>query len=259
MRRHRTATSAVAAALATLALAAAGLPLLGRSREPAPAPLEQVTTSGLVRGAGISPSGRYVVYHERSRGNESVLWLVDRDTGALERLPDMPGPPANSEHRFSRDERFLYVKSHGKGRAQPLHRLDLGTGEWEDLWSDPPEGATVSPDETRLAGVRNEPGTARSRLVVADLRGRVERTVASRALDAPYEFASWSPDGRTIGVTVGTDAVGGGPVVVVEVDVETGREREIGPRDWVHAQAKAWLPGGEATARRRAPEARARD
>ena len=157
VRRHRTATSAVAAALATLALAAAGLPFLGRSRERAPAPLEQVTTSGLVRGAGISPSGRYVLYHERSRGNESVLWLVDRDTGALERLPDMPGPPVNSEHRFSRDERFLYVKSHGKGKAQALHRLALGAGEWEDLWSDPPEGATISPDETRLAGVRNDP------------------------------------------------------------------------------------------------------
>jgi len=232
VRRHRTATSAVAAALATLALAAAGLPLLGRSGERAPTLLEQITTSGLVRGAGISPSGRYVLYHERSRGNESVLWLVDRDTGALERLPDMPGPAVNSEHRFSRDERFLYVKSHGKGEAPPLHRLDLAAGKWEDLWSDPPDGATVSPDETRLAGVRNDAGAARSRLVVADLRGRTERTIASRALDSPYEFVSWSPDGRAIGVTVGTDAVVGGPVGVVEVDVETGREREIGPPGW---------------------------
>jgi serine/threonine protein kinase/Tol biopolymer transport system component len=244
VRRHRTATSAVAAALATLVLAAGSLPLLGRGADPAP--LEQVTTSGLVRGAGISPSGRYVLYHERSRGSESVLWLVDRDTGALERLPDMPGPPVNGEQRFSRDERFLYVKSHGPGRTEPLHRLALGAGRWEDLWSDPPEGATVSPDETRLAGVRNDPRAARSRLVVADLRGRVERTVASRALAAPYEFAAWSPDGQAIAVTVGTGGVAGGPVGVVEVDVETGREREIGPQDWVYAQAKAWLPGGQA-------------
>jgi Tol biopolymer transport system component/tRNA A-37 threonylcarbamoyl transferase component Bud32 len=244
VRRHRTATSAVAAALATLALAAGGLPLV--RRDDGSAPIEQVTTSGVVRGAGVSPSGRYVLYHERSRGTESVLWLADRDSGALERLPDMPGPPVNSEHRFSRDERHLYVKSHGMGGRQPLHRLALDGGRWEDLWSDPPEGATLSPDETRVAGVRNDPRTAQSRLVVADPRGRLETTVCSRGLDAPYDFLAWSPDGLALAATVGNRGAAGGPVGVVEVDVGTGRERPIGPQDWIHAQAKAWLPDGSA-------------
>jgi hypothetical protein len=200
VRRNQTAAAAVAGALATLALAAGSLPL--RRYTEAQARIEQVTTSGLVRGAGISPSGRYVLYHEGSRGSEPVLWLADRATGALERLPE--------------------------------------------VWRDAPDGTTLSPDETRVAGVRNDRQTAQSRLVVADARGGLGRTVATRSLDSPFQSPAWSPNGRTLAVTVGTNGFGGRPVGVVEVDVATGRERPIGPQDWLYALAKTWLPDGQA-------------
>ena len=244
VRRHRTATAAFAGALAALVLAVGGVTL--RRGADGAGRLEQVTSSGLVRGAGLSPSGRYLLYHEGSRGKEPILWLLDRATGALERLPDLPGLPVNSEHRFSRDERTVYVKSHRPGGLQPLHRLDLDRGAWEELWREAPPGATLSPDEAFVAGVRDDAPAGTSRLVVAEARGGRERTVATRPLAERFEFAAWSPDSRTLAVTVGSDGEAGRPVGVAEVDVATGRPRPIGPQDWLYALAKVWLPDGRA-------------
>jgi Tol biopolymer transport system component len=158
----------------------------------------------------------------------------------------MPGLPVESEHRFTRDESAVYVKTEGVGRSRPLHRLTLETGRWREVWRDAPDGTTLSPDETRVAGVRNDRQRARSHLVVADARGGFERTVATRSLDSPFQSPVWSPNGRTLAVTVGTNGFGGRPVGVVEVDVATGRERPIGPQDWLYALAKTWLPDGQA-------------
>lgn len=244
LRRHRTAAAAAAGALAALALAVGGLRLQRHAE--ARALVEQVTYSGVVRGAGISSSGRYLLYHERSPGHAPALWLVDRATGAVERLPDLPGPPAGSEHCFSRDERSVYARTQGVGASQPLHRLQLEGGRWSEVWRDAPDGATPSPDGTLVAGVRSDRQTVQSRLVVADPEGRFERAVATRSLHSPFTFPAWSPDGRVLAVTAGRNGVAGHAVGVVQVDVATGRETPIGPQDWLQALAKAWLPGGRA-------------
>jgi tRNA A-37 threonylcarbamoyl transferase component Bud32/Tol biopolymer transport system component len=242
LRRHPRATSAATAAVVTLALGVAGLVHL-RSDRASPR-VEQLTHSGLVRAGEISPSGRFLLYHERPRGNEPILWLLDRQTGALERLPDMPGTPLSG--RFSRDERAVYVEGI-EGRRKALFRFSRDDLRWQEILADAPDSPVLSPDERRVAGVRYDPRTAASRLVVAPVGGGAERTVATRGPEARYDFfTAWSPDGRAIAVTVGTTGIAGRPVGVVEVDVATGRERPIGPQDWLHAQAKAYLPDGRA-------------
>jgi serine/threonine protein kinase/Tol biopolymer transport system component len=258
LRRHPTAVSAVTTALVTLALTTAGLVHL--RRDGANPRFEQLTHSGLVRVGTISPSGRLLLYHERPRGNEPILWLLDRRTGALERLPDMPGPPLGS--RFSRDEQAVYVEGQGEGRRKTLYRFSRDDLRWEEVLRDVPDGVTVSPDERSIAGVRYDPSTAESRLVVAGVGRGAERTIATRPPESRYDiFTAWSPDGRAIAVTVGTSGIAGRPVGVVEVDVETGRERPIGPQDWLYAQSKVYVPDGRAllvVGQRRGPEGIAR-
>ena len=242
-RRNRAATAALAAALATLALAAASVPLL-RPGQGSPR-VEQITHSGVVRSSGLSPSMRYLLYHEQSRGAEPVLWLLDRATGAVERLPDLPGPPVNGEHRFSPDERSLYVKAYRPNAAQSLHRLGLDHRTWEELQADLPQSATLSPDGEWLAGVRQDRSPARSRLVVVRARGGEERTIGTLTR-LRFDLPAWSPDGRAIAVTVGGEGDAGLPTGVFEIDAVGGSRRAIGPQDWVFALAKAWLPDGRA-------------
>jgi Tol biopolymer transport system component len=243
LRRHPAAVAAASAAVVTLA-AAAGLSLLRSAGEGSR--VEQLTHSGLVRVAGISPSGRLVLYAEQPRGAAPSLWLLDRGTGAVERLPDVPATALATENRFSRDERSLYVDGKvGTGR-HALYRLSRDEGRWTVVSDDAPEHPRLSPDERWVAGVRNDRPRAESRLVLADAGGGPEKVIARRPLASPYAFTAWSPDGRTVALTAGTGGPAGQPVGVVEVDVATGRERPVGPPDWLYALAKAYLPGGEA-------------
>jgi Tol biopolymer transport system component len=243
LRRHPAAVAAASAAVVTLA-AAAGLSLLRSAGEGSR--VEQLTHSGLVRVAGISPSGRLVLYAEQSRGAAPSLWLLDRETGAVERLPDLSATALATENRFSRDEQSLYVDGRvGIGR-NALYRLSRDDGGWRVVSDDAPEHPRLSPDEQRLVGVRSDRPNAESRLVLADAGGGPEKVIARRPLASPYAFTAWSPDGRAVALTAGTGGPAGQPVGVVEVDVATGRERPVGPQDWLYALAKVYLPGGEA-------------
>jgi Tol biopolymer transport system component len=239
-RRNR--RLALPAVLAGLALAAGAPALLTRPGRAAAT--ERLTGSGLVRCAGLSPSGRYVLLHGRSR--EPLLWLLDRSSGSLERLPDLPGRPVNGDHRFSADGREVYVKAYRPDASEALFRLSLGAAEWTELRRDLPGDAALSPDGQRIAGVRADRERSLSRLVVANARGGRETTLASRPLNDPWGAVAWSTDGRTLAATVGGTGDDGRPAGVVEIDATAGTVHAIGPRAWSRVGAKAWLPDDRA-------------
>jgi Tol biopolymer transport system component/tRNA A-37 threonylcarbamoyl transferase component Bud32 len=241
VHRRRTGAAAVAGALAALVLVAIGVPHRGHAD--ARARVDPLTHSGVVRCAGISASGRYVLYQERPSGTGPTLWLLDRTTGAVGRVPDPAAPAVDGEHRFSPDERSLYVETSGPDGSQSLQRLAPDAPAWEELRTDLASGATLSPDGEWLAGVRDEPARSRSRLVIARARGGSEQTLSTLS-GARFDMPAWTPDGQAIAVTVGAEA--GGRMGIVEVDALTGRAQAVGRQDWVSALAKVWLPGGKA-------------
>ena len=124
-----------------------------------------------------------------------------------------------AEPEFSPDGRYLYfsqdvtagrVWEYNRDALQGIfavRRLDRETGEVTTVVSGP-GGAirpVVSPDGSKLAFIRRNPETLRSRLVVKDLRSGIERTVFD-GLDRDmqetsgdignYPAYSWLPDGE---------------------------------------------------------------
>ncbi len=238
---------------AFLIILAAGAAVVWRGTRSAPVPREaafrRITAKGNLVDVAISPDGRFVVYSRFDTGGES-LWLRQIASGEeLELVP--PRPAGLSGCAFSPDgNSIVYAVSSAAEPRGAFYRVSTIGGPPQRLASGVDSGPTFSPDGKRLAWLRKEfPTPSESALMVANLDGTGERALAVRRypeLFAPIFFTrpSWSPDGRTIAVSVKrlrdpdrADLVG--------FDPESGRETLLSSSGWISLSALQWLPDGK--------------
>ena len=163
---------------------------------------EQITSSGNVIDATISPDGTYVAYVE-SAGGQQTLWV--RQTRSGQALPLATPKGGFWGVAFSSDATSIYYAV--KNPAEPTGTLfvvpTLG-GSPRRILSDIDSNITLSPDGTRVAYYRVEPnGDGASSLMVAGFDGTAPVALVTRRRPeflAPGFFVSpsWSPDGRRI-------------------------------------------------------------
>ncbi|MGB8580192.1 MAG: hypothetical protein WCD47_05180, partial [Candidatus Sulfotelmatobacter sp.] len=205
-RRHKTATGA--ALLAGLLIAAAavyGVYTLLRRLAIAPFQnfsITQLTNTGKVLNAAISPDGRFLLTVQSDNGSES-LWLRNIPTGS-----DTQVLPASGESFaslvFSPDgDSFYFRETAGGAAAFNLFRVPLLGGSPTLLAKDVDGGPIFSPDGKRIVYSRyNDPELNKWRLLQADADGGNEKVLNSEPIPAgPPAVLSWSPDGQRIAIS----------------------------------------------------------
>jgi Tol biopolymer transport system component len=138
---------------------------------------------------------------------------------------------------FSNDSDWIYFV-----RDSDLFLIAALGGSPRKLVSGVASPVTLSPDGKQLAFVRSSESESLSSLIVFDLETETERVVASRRAPAYYKSPAWSPDGKTIACSAG-DRTGPSLMSLVEVDLETGRERPVTQKQWASAGSVAWVAG----------------
>jgi len=238
------------ALLGALAGIAWGLWLVSRPVPFQKTEITELTTSGNVEQAAISPDGRYVAYAETVGGSyeraKSTLWVEQVATGSRVQVI----PPADGDCiglTFSRDGDFLYfVRSDRNNSAiSSLYKIPALGGTAIKLIADVDSKVTLSPDGKQLAFVRDSQAKSESALMVANEDGSGERQVALRKLPSQFESVSWSPDGKTIASGAVTSEAGLRYASPVEVPAEGGSERSLTPKRWAGVYDLAWLPNGQ--------------
>lgn len=184
--------------------------------------IKRLTESGNLFGAAISPDGNSLAYVVRDGKNSSLRLKNIQTESELIIVPPTENPLGSP--RFSPDGNFVYY-SHREGVSQiPIFGGDPRLIA-ANLWSE----FAVSPDGRQIAFPRANSTENKSFIVVAETDGSGERIVAART--DPDFYAGWgpapvfSPDGKNL--TAVTGRHGSGEMRVVEVNLQTGDEREL--------------------------------
>ena len=193
-----------------------------------------------------APDGRWVAF-----GGGGEVWVVDTQTGAIRRLPDLR--PSDLEWRPGTDQ-LAIAGDMGPNRAAPTVSTpvivySVSTGELRQLGSVEAAHLTWSPDGSTLAYQGGEDDASTLRLVDAD--GADERVLVANPGEANHGIGPvWSPTGDRIAYQ---RLIGGGErheVVLVRVADETetviappATDGPDGPTRW-YPYYVTWSPDG---------------
>ncbi len=248
---RRNTSAVIAGALVLLAvLAVAGWGVYSYLARPAPAQpapfqnftISQVTTSGEVAEAALSPDGKYILSAKRNAGLES-LWLHNVPTSSDTQII-APDAVQYTSLAFSPDGDYIYFKQIASATQHNLYRATVLGGTPQLIVKDVDSNITFSPDDKRIAYIRaNDPVVDQSRLLSAAMDGSDEKTLFSGPVTlALSRYVTWSPDGKRIAwsISAAGKALGG----IVMFDVASGKALPFATFDDKGVASLAWLPDG---------------
>lgn len=248
-RPNRRAARIVAAAAMT-AIAAAVIAYLIYKPLPAAPPAfraeaKKLTESGKVICAAISPDGNYIAYAEQKSGKQG-LWF--RHVNGAEPL-EIVGPDDVTYVglTFSPDGEFVYyTRRQADGDAGALYRVRTTDRSSEKLIERIDTPVTFSPGGDRIAFGRGDSSQGRSNLIIANVDGDGEETLASHAFSDYFCLGgiAWSPDGKRIACSSVYKVSGADLVSVVSVRVSNGEETKISSAEWRDVKGMSWAGDG---------------
>jgi hypothetical protein len=184
-----------------------------------------------------APDGRWVAF-----GGASDVWVVDTQTSAIRRLPDLR--PSDLEWRPGTDE-LAIAGDLGLDRAAriestPVTLYSVSTGEVRQLGSVEASHITWSPDGATLAYKGPDEPDASRELRLVDADGTHDRVLVSDAGPVNHGIGPvWSPAGDRIAYQRLDDGNSSEAHVVVLVNVSDGTETVIEPPE---VDGRAWYP-----------------
>ena len=243
------------AGLALLALIAIGWTFRDRLL-PQPEPFKQVemtqvTRSGRVGTAALSPDGKYVVYSKAEIGSSKDGWTLRsvwvKQVGGGEVQIVAPAAATYNGFTFSPDGNNIYVV-----RTEPsdpnhaiLYKLPALGGTLRRVAKQVDSPVTLSPDGNQLVFERDSEEKHNSVLIVTNEDGTGERQISERKDPEGFERFAWSPQGRSIAVVVGlSDTPGAIYRKLIEIPLDGGPERSLSSERWSATFGLVWPAKG---------------
>jgi serine/threonine protein kinase len=214
-----------------------------------PAPFQnftitQMTNTGEVALAAISPDGKYILSVQTENGKTS-LWLRNVPTNSDAQII----PPSSATYRslaFSPDGNYIYFReAANKTRTSfNLYRATVLGGTPQQIVGDVDSDISFSPDAKRIAYARgNDPIADQWRLLSANPGGSDEKVLHVEANAAlPPVFLSWSPDGKQIAYALPPSSRAQGEIALL--DVATTKTSTLADFNDKQIFELHWMPDG---------------
>jgi Tol biopolymer transport system component len=207
----------------------------------------KLTESGAAQTVGISPDGRYVTYAQGIGQMQSLRLRQVATNTDVEILPPELGNILGLT--FSADGEFIYFVRADKNdwAFRHLYRLPLLGGTVQKLIADIDSPVSFSPDGSQLVYERFVPSRNDIELKLANADGTRQRVLAVIQNGSFFLFGpglSWSPDGKSIAVSV--LLVGGSSRwVIAVVSLENGNVGQLF-QSMNDIGKPVWMPDGRA-------------
>ncbi len=209
---------------------------------PAALKFEQITNSGNVVSAAISPDGKQVAYALENSGQQS-LWLKQLATSVDVQII----PSAYSVYRqisFSHGGEYIYFVRHAEAQADDLYRIPAFGGPSTKLIPNLEGPFSLSADDRQVAFSRIDRSKREDILYIANTDDSGERQLAVHKEPDWLKTFAWSPNGKVMVCALGETASSHQTITIVEIDVESGQERLLVKPNWFNARQLQWLPDG---------------
>jgi eukaryotic-like serine/threonine-protein kinase len=207
--------------------------------------LTNLTTTGNIQRAAISPDGKYMVYAVADKPNLSSLWITQLATFTNQQII----PPSEVQYHtisFSKDGEYIYYVILENGIAlRTLYRIPLLGGTAKKLIEAVDTSVSFSPDGKEFVFRRWVNDRRVAALFIADADGNNERELASIKVPENFGDPAWSPDGKTIACAAGHNA-GGLNMYVVTINVADGTVKQLSNERWRWIGQMAWLADSSA-------------
>ena len=197
----------------------------------------QLTASGKVEMAALSPDGNYYAY-ATGQTDTPGLWLAHTEGNSNIELRPPEAVRYEGVTFTPGGNEVYYVAQSGGEPKGALYRIPVFGGVPRKVLSDINNPVTFSPDGKRIAFVRSRS------IVAADAETGANETViaVTSSPSLSKHGAAWSPDGNHIAVGTWGEDLGASGILLV--DVRDGTSQPFGDRNWNSVRRLAWLKDG---------------
>ncbi len=208
----------------------------------------QLTNTGQVLRAAVSPDGKYVAYIQSERGQES-LWLRQVEiAGGIEIVQPSGGHFVGIT--FSPDSNSIfYVKYETDSAIAGLYQVPVLGGAARRILTDIDSQISFAPDKKHFVFVRNYLSRKEVHLIIANLDDANQQR--HLAVDAGVHWMTdgapaWSPDGKIIirQARSATSNLANPKTYLVQVHVADGKQTIFDTHQWEAIDAIEWLADG---------------
>ena len=208
----------------------------------------QLTNTGQVLRAAVSPDGKYIAYIQSERGQES-LWLRQAEiAGGIEIVP------SSGSHfvgiTFAPDSNSIfYVRYDRDSAIAGLYQVPVLGGAARKILTDIDSQISFAPDKKRFTFVRNYLSRKEMHLIIANLDNPNQEQ--HLAVDAGVHWMAdgapaWSPDGKIIirQMRSANSNLASPKTYLVQVQVADGKQTIFNTHQWEAIDAIEWLADG---------------
>jgi eukaryotic-like serine/threonine-protein kinase len=203
--------------------------------------IQQLTSSGKIQAASISPDGKYALTVVQDKG-QSSLWLHHLATGSDTQVI-APSDEGFATIGFSPDGNYIYFRK-ADTKVQDvytLYRAPVLGGTPQPVVHDIDRGPVFSPDGKQLGYVReNDPDVGKYHVLISSADGSGEKSIATGATGRDPQYLSWSPDGENI--TEGFLGADGAVTVIDQINVASGKISPLVNYKHLAVFQALWLP-----------------
>jgi Tol biopolymer transport system component/DNA-binding winged helix-turn-helix (wHTH) protein len=211
--------------------------------------VDTIVADADIRNSVISPDGKYLALVQVKNGVQSLYLRQVENGNYVEVVPRINGTFIGAV--FSPDSGYIYYSVNqnlepNKPAISTLYKVSVLGGASREILRDIDSPAAISPDARGLAFIRRSRESKETALVLSDIEGRGERSLAIRQPESGFTNSgvSWSPDGKFLSATVFQRENNQASVQVAVVNVATGEQRIVSHENWISAGQTIWLKDG---------------
>jgi DNA-binding winged helix-turn-helix (wHTH) protein len=206
-----------------------------------------ITNNGRIGNVAVSPDGKFFAYTRSERGKDrgktGIFLSQMNGEKVIELVP--PGDAIVNSLEYASDGSSLcYTRQDPGGSNSALYRISALGGVPLKLRENISGEFSLSPDNSRVAFLREDPVNKTRSLVISSTDGANERTLlTSPASSLSLRAVAWSPDGSRIAIGIRADETAR-QLRIMLVQADNARAEALTSAVWRDITRIVWIKDG---------------